>query len=68
VVFNVKDNNYEPINFYELDSDYHDIDLLMGHSRFGEHLGDQELFPHLTERYIKHLDQLAHHLQLRRFS
>ncbi|MFX4155175.1 hypothetical protein ACOL23_09525 [Aliarcobacter butzleri] len=24
VVFNVKDNNYEPINFYELDSDYHD--------------------------------------------
>ncbi len=46
----------------------HDIDLLMGHSRFGEHLGDQELFPHLTERYIKHLDQLAHHLQLRRFS
>lgn len=40
----------------------------MGHSRFGEHLGDQELFPHLTERYIKHLDQLAHHLQLRRFS
>ena len=24
MVFNVKDNNYEPINFYELDSDYHD--------------------------------------------
>ena len=24
VVFSVKDNNYEPINFYELDSYYHD--------------------------------------------
>ena len=43
-------------------------DLLMGHNRFGEHLGSQELFPDQTNRYLKHLDQLAHRLQLRRFS
>ena len=45
-----------------------DIDLLMGHNRFGEHLGSQELFPDQTNRFLKHLDQLAHRLQLRRFS
>lgn len=45
----------------------HDLDLLMGHSRFGEHIGSQEYFPLHTENYLKHLEQLASYLQLRRF-
>ncbi len=44
-----------------------DLDQLMGHSRFGEHLGSLELFPCFSERYIQHLNHLASRLQLKEF-
>lgn len=52
---------------YQVQLSTQDLDQLMGHSRFGEHLGSLELFPRLSERYIQHLDHLAARLQLKEF-
>ncbi|WP_320153701.1 hypothetical protein [uncultured Tolumonas sp.] len=52
---------------YQAQLSTQDLDQLMGHSRFGEHLGSLELFPRFSERYIQHLNHLASRLQLKEF-
>lgn len=45
----------------------HLLDLLMGHSRFGEHIGSLDIFPASKNQLMQHLNLLTDRLLLERF-
>lgn len=46
----------------------HEVDTLMGHSEFGEHLGSEHRFPIMQERLKHHLNRIPTFLQLPPFT